>query len=249
VGINVYCSDNSDTMPPLKWRGLSGSTANIQYTYEMFRQNTPDLTPPDFTSDGGPYNLGVLYFTGALQDGKVFYCPSNPNNPITDNLYFDYYAVKGPWPCGVDPVVAASSNPGYVRSGYQYYPESTKLTAVATSDSVTGTQVVPVWPLSTTSPEPYKDWICVPPFKQSAIDQTKSMIADVMFQGLTKLTHKTGGGNPAGVNAAFGDAHVAWQSIKSQPNTFDALNWASIAANASSQSVNDFMYTVSTFKP
>ncbi len=119
VAIGMYCSDNSDYMPPLKWRD-----ANPQYPYEMFRYSPPNAIPPTYDSDGGPYNLGALWSSGVMSDGKVFYCPSNLKG---DNLTYDYYAAKAAWPFGVDPVVAAASNPGYVRSGYSYYRNPKRL--------------------------------------------------------------------------------------------------------------------------
>jgi prepilin-type N-terminal cleavage/methylation domain-containing protein len=58
LGINLYATDSSDYMPPLKWRGTS---ANLQYPYEMFRYSPVNVSPPTFDADGGPYNLGVIW--------------------------------------------------------------------------------------------------------------------------------------------------------------------------------------------
>src|SRR5690242_6032341 len=114
LGINLYASDNNDYMPPLKWRG----TGNLQYPYEMFRGTSPTT----FDSDGGPYNLGSIWSTQIIKDGKPYYCPSNAKG---DDLTYDFYTVKGAWPFGYDP--AKQSTPNLVRSGYMYYPQSTKL--------------------------------------------------------------------------------------------------------------------------
>ena len=162
-----------------------------------------------FDTDGGPYNLGTLWKEGLIKDGKPYYCPSNAKG---DNLTYDFYLAKGAWPFGYDP--ALQTTPNLVRAGYMYYPQSTSLGA-----QVVNGVTLPEWPDRSTSPEPLKSWICVPKFKQSKIDQKKSMIVDVMYKGLASISHCSGG-NAGGLNAAFGDGHVAWQSIKAQPDTF-----------------------------
>jgi len=242
LGIAMYCSDNSDTMPPLKFR----YNGNLQYPYEMFRYTPPNVTPPTFDPDGGPYNLGVLWSSSIITDGKIFYCPSNAKG---DDLNYDYYSVKQSWPFGVDPVVAAADNPGYVRSGYQYYPQSTKVNAVVTQGA--GAQIIPQWPhYDTPNNNPtLHNWICVPLFKQSAIDQKRSMIVDVMYKGLNSLSHKNGG-NPAGLNAAFGDGHVNWQGIRQEPDAFNSKVWTALEpAPDGVASVPDFTYAMSLFRP
>lgn len=237
VGVTMYSTDNSDLMPPLKWRD-----ANSQYPYEMFRYSPPNATPPVYDSDGGPYDLGVIWNSGMIKDGKVFYCPSDMKS---DNLTYNYYALKSSWPFGVDSVAAAGSNPGYVRSGYAYYPQSKNVGAV-TIATVNGShgQIVPVWPDYSTAPAPYKTWICVPLFKQSATDQNKCIMTDVMYNGLDKISHRNGGA-AGGINAAFGDAHVSWQGVRKQPDAFDSTVWSNIAAGDGPS----LRYALSLMKP
>jgi prepilin-type N-terminal cleavage/methylation domain-containing protein len=119
---SVYCLDNDDYMPPLKWRD-----GNPQYPYEMFRYTPVNSSPPVFDADGGPYNLGTLWHTKVVSDGKIYYCPSNAKG---DNLTYDFYAAKASWPLGGDPT---ASNPGYVRSGYSYYPQSKSTLKISTA--------------------------------------------------------------------------------------------------------------------
>ena len=113
VGIFIYTADNNDTMPPLHWR-----PQNTDYLYEMFRYAPQNVAPPTFTA--GPYNLGTLWNTRIIPDGKLFYCPSNAKG---DNFNYDTYAVKTAWPCGIDLALGAG-NPDWVRAGYSYYPQS-----------------------------------------------------------------------------------------------------------------------------
>lgn len=231
LSINLYCSDNNDIMPPLKWRD-----ANTQYPYELMRLTSGNSSTPTYDPAGGPYNLGVLWSTKIINDGKILYCPSNAKG---DNLTYDNYTAKNVWPFGADASAPANStNPGYVRSGYMYYPQSTALLAANTA---AGGKYLPIWPDYNTAGaiEPYKTWICVPPFKQSNIDQKKSMVVDVMYKGLAELSHKNG------LNAAFGDGHVEWQGVKTQSPAFDPAVWTAIAAGSGP----DVRYAMSMFQP
>jgi type II secretory pathway pseudopilin PulG len=232
----IYASDRNGYLPPLKWRGLS----NVQYPYEMFRYSPANIpvngTTSTYNADGGPYNLGSLWKNGVLVDGKIFYCPGNLGNFLT----YDYFSQKGPWPWGVDP--AGASNPGYVRSGYSYFPQSRATQNVNTM--ALGKKQVPFWPSYTTSPEPFKAWICVPPFKQTEIDQTKSMVVDVIYSSLESISHKSGN-TVLGLNAGFGDGHVAWQGVNQNKDGFDANAWVAIA----SASEADFRFVMSCWQP
>ena len=236
LSIAIYAGDNEDYMPSLKWKD-----SNPQYPYEMFRYTPVNVTPPTFDSDGGPYNLGVLWSSQILSDGKIFYCPSNMKG---NNLTYDWYNVKLLWPFGVDSAAAAAANdanPGYVRSGYSYYPQSKRTQNINTA---LGKKDVPYWPDVSASPEPNKTWNCVPPFKQTAIDQTKSMVVDVIYDSLDKISHKNGG-SPAGLNAVFGDGHVRWQGVKQNTGGFDPNVWAQIA----NKSGVDLRYAQSCWSP
>jgi len=244
LGLNIYASDNSDFMPPLKWR-FSG---NLQYPYEMFRYSPLNVSPPTYDADGGPYNLGVLWSGKIMDAGKVYYCPSNAKG---DNLNYDWYTAKTGWPLGTDAAAAAAAgdgNPGYVRSGYQYFPQS-MMTAPVNTKAVSATQIVPDWPHYDVAGNDalLKKWICVPLFKQSKIDQKKSMVVDVMYKGLEQLSHKNGS-KPAGVNAAFGDGHVNWQGVNKQPDTFYKPVWDEFSPGTQS-SADNFRYAMSTFQP
>jgi len=157
-----------------------------------------------FDSDDGPYNLGILWYSKIISDGKPYYCPSNAKN---DNLVYEFYTVLGAWPFGFDSASPLQTTANLVRAEYICYPQSTTLVTTATVGA--GSQDIPEWPAynSTGAVNPYKTWICAPQFKQSKIDQKKSMIVDVMNSGLDQLSHRNGGSS-AGVNAAFGDGHV-----------------------------------------
>jgi len=230
VGIALYTADHEDYMPPLKWRD-----GNPQYPYEMLRYSPVNVSPPTYDSDGGPYNLGSVWKSGVGTDGKMYYCPSNQKG---DNLSYDFYSSKASWPLGGDP---AASNAGYVRSGYSYYPQSRDTKRISTA---LGQRDVPFWADYTGSPQPLRSWICVPPFKQSAIDQNKSMVVDVIFKTLSQISHKDGS-SPSGLNAAFGDGHVAWQKYRRNLEGFDPNVWLAIESGSGA----DLRFAQSTWRP
>ena len=241
LGINLYSSDNDDFMPPLKWRD-----ANPQYPYELMRLTSGNSSTPTYDPAGGPYNLGVLWSTKIISNGKIFYCPSNAKG---DNTTYDNYTVKNAWPFGADASAPANTtNPGYVRSGYMYYPQSTTVAAAVTdaSSPMSSAQYIPIWPdyNSPGASDPNKTWICVPLFKQTKIDPKKSIIVDVMYKGLTGLSHQSGG-SPSGLDAAFGDGHVNWQGIRKQPDTFNAGVWTGIQKDKGV----DVRFAMSMFQP
>ncbi len=241
VGILTYASDNDDFMPPLKWRGSD----NVQYPYEMLRLAAVNNPSAGYDASGGPYNLGVLWSSGVISDGKVFYCPSQMQ---TANLTFEFYTgyKNLPWPYGSDPTDPKNTNPTYVRSGYSYYPQSKKLQSL--TDIGAGVKAnVPYWPDRSTSPEPLKSWICVPPFKQTAIDQNKSMVADDTHAGLQSIAHKLMG-NPVGLNAGFGDGHVNFQGVKQVADGFDINVWLQIAQDGPT-GCDNFRYATSCWRP
>jgi prepilin-type N-terminal cleavage/methylation domain-containing protein/prepilin-type processing-associated H-X9-DG protein len=233
IGMLAYCSDSGDFMPPLKW-----ADGNPQYAYQLFQYSPVNTTPPQFEADGGPYNLGSLWQAGILVDGKIFYCPSAL---VNKQLTYNYYAVKMSWPFGVDPTTG-DGNLDMVRAGYSYYPQSKQLANVSTA---VGKKSVPFWPDKSTSPEPNKSWNCVPPFKQSQIDQNRSMVVDAFWSNISNLSHRNGN-TPAGLNAAFGDGHVAWQGVRTVTDGFDPSEWAAIASGNDGV---DVRYVQSCWRP
>ena len=235
LGINMHTTDNQDIMPALKWRD-----GNPQYPYEMFRYSPVNSTanPPTYDSDGGPYNLGTLWAEGLAINGKIYYCPSL-NNPA-DNTCWEFYNQKAVWPFGGDPT---ASNPGYVRSGYSYYPQSKNATSITTA---IGPRSVPTWPDYSMAAAPNKSWICVPNFKLTDCDASKSMVVEVMFKGLAQISHRSGN-SPGGVDALFPDGHVTFQSVKAQPDAFDPNVWAAIAGGGASGGQN-WRYAISLMR-
>jgi prepilin-type N-terminal cleavage/methylation domain-containing protein len=241
IGANIYSSDNTDTMPPLCY-----TDSQLNYPYLLGRYQPANVYPPTWepaSSAGGPYNLGVLYDAKIITDGRPYYCPANPKQ---NNFAYDYYTVKAQWPVGVDTSDPNNANPDWIRAGYSYYPQSR--TTAQTSTSL-GQKTVPIWPAYSTGPDPWKSQKCVPLFKQSSIDQTKSMMVDLFYGSATTpvqntLSHRNGSG-PAGLNAAFGDSHVNWQNYKTVTDGFDP----NVLAGVSAANAGDWKYAMSCWRP
>jgi prepilin-type N-terminal cleavage/methylation domain-containing protein/prepilin-type processing-associated H-X9-DG protein len=207
VGIFVYASDNNDFMPQNSWKDC-GAGGNPWQTYEICRCPT---TPSTSISEG-TYGLGLLYFTKAIPNGRVFYCPSLKSG----TYYYDTYNGPGyPWPA--IPVGYLGGNP-YVRCAYDLYPQSKVLQPVT---SAYGTQNLPqlisqTKAISLTSPytsDPPEAAITLPvPMKTSEVDPQKSMSADVL-QTFASINHKASG-QPGGVNVLFGDTHARFVTVR-----------------------------------
>ena len=249
----MYGNDNADFYPTMKWR-----TANPQYCFEMFRYDA--ISPLAFSSDGGPYNLGVLWNAKLVVDGRVYYCPSfNPagdvvnttdattgggSGAVLDRVYARYSGndpAHTPWPLGAKPGVLDKNT---VRSGYSYMPCYQTLVTVSTG---LGNRVVGDMPNGgdyTLNPNATEQkWICIGGFRGTAVDPKKSMIVDTLPDtGLQDLAHKSPKNTPAGLNAGFGDGHVAWQPYNPNIDGFSSALWNDIVANKG-DSLRAIMYS------
>ena len=74
--------------------------------------------------------------------------------------------------------------------------------------------------------------------------QSKSMVVDVIYDTIDKISHKSAG-SPVGLNAVFGDGHVNWQGVKQVKDGFDQNVWTAIAGGSNP----DLMYAYSCWRP
>lgn len=213
IGIIMYTGDQGDRLPPVKFRDL-----NSWYPYEMTRMEGAAGSFSVWSR--GWENLGLLWDSKIIQNGKVFYCPSNKRLGDSNHTY-EYYTKGGQvWPFGMTP--APGDNP-YVRSGYSYFPQSRQLDTTPTVVPYGfGPQYLPKLPPVSSLGESILE-----PMKQAELDPRRSMVVDLVQSSTDSLTHRARG-NPAGLNACFGDGHVAWQGIKTNPKPFNNQLWSNI---------------------
>ena len=202
LGVAVYGTDNNDYLPQRSWP----SGQNPWQTYEACRVNGGSSV-----ISRGPYNLGILFYSKAVPNPKVFYCPSG--SKVSQNWGYDYYATPpNDWPS-----TPAGSGDDNVRTGYNYYPQVREL------------ELVQGYQLPKLAYGPYVDSVgnkLTEPvaLKSSQVDLTKSMSTDLLHS-LEVLPHKSGR-NSAGVNALFADAHVRFETTRANAQAFTSTLWA-----------------------
>ena len=203
VGITLYASENSDWLPQRSWP----SGQNPWQTYEACR-----VAVGTSTITRGPYNLGLLFFSKAVPNPEVFYCPSG--SKISPTWNYPYYSTPpNQWPS-----TPAGGSDDNVRTGYNYYPQVREL------ELVQGYQV-PVLAYA-----PFVDSVgnnlSEPvPLKSTQADPNKTISTDLLHS-LDALPHKNGAFS-AGVNALFGDVHVRFEAARANPQAFSTILWAS----------------------
>jgi prepilin-type N-terminal cleavage/methylation domain-containing protein/prepilin-type processing-associated H-X9-DG protein len=222
IGIIMYAGDHADQLPPVKFRD-----ANSWYPYEMTRFSSPGVVDPTT----GWENLGCLWESKVIAAAKTFYCPSNKKN---NGYSYEYYALKAPWPYGADLASAAND---YLRSGYSYFPQAKVLERVVVGFGV-GPQDLPKLP-----PTSSVGQSLLTPYKQSQIDPAKSMVVDLVQSSTDSLSHRSKG-DPAGLNACFGDGHVTWQGLRQNPKAFNNQLWSDIGNNGRS-----YRYVMNLWQP
>jgi len=202
LGMAVYGSDNDDLLPQRSWP----QGQNPWQTYEACRVNagSSQLTR-------GPYNLGILFFSKAVPDPKVFYCASG--SKVSQTWSYSYYTTDpNTWPS-----TPANSGDDNVRTGYNYYPQVKELELIQGSQLPVLAYGSYVDSVGNKLKEPVA-------LKSSQLDLTKSVSTDLLHS-LEALPHKSGR-NAAGVNALFGDAHVKFQTTRANAQAFTSTLWA-----------------------
>jgi len=229
IGMNAYAADNNDFFPQRSWP----QGQNPWQTYEACR-----VTPGTGIITRGPYNLGLLYFSKAVPNPKVFYCPSLERNG--DKAYAYYSAPPNTWPSTPPSGVLGSDGADdNCRTGYNYYPQPKETEKVVGYELPILTYKGIIF-VSPNSGDPAQSSLSSPaPLKASAVDPNKSVCVDKM-QTLDGLGHKNGRAS-AGVNVLFGDAHVRFVAVKgnsglNQP--FLPGLWASDPGNDGPPSTN-----------
>ena len=222
-GWAMYPGDHHDTLLPLHWPGVAalnrdtgvGSLASPWRTHEIARMDHGNvLATGNGTVSGettsGWWNLGVEWGEKDIQDPKVFYTPVGAG-VIGFNMTYGYYVNPPyPWP-SLCTQPNAGQNPGYIRIGYDYFPQKRLPGNLSASTA-------------TYAGSPY-GWLPKPALTVSSMDQKLSLFTDET-QGYNSFAFQKGN---IGLNAAFPDGHVRWESQRETPNAFvlaDSGNFA-----------------------
>jgi len=215
VGWVMYASDFNQLMP-CNWPGhcvddqvgpAAGGDSSPWRTHEIERVLggtstqaasdgiTTTCTPPQTTS--GWWNLGKEWQNKYIANAKVFYCPAGVVPLINQNMTYSYYDNPTANPPDLWPTtsLAITKSDNEIRVGYDYYPQSTSLELNGGGERAPS-----------------------PATTQGNVDVSKCIFTDQM-QGYDNVAHMANGFS--GVNALFGDAHVAWESAKANPTLFN----------------------------
>jgi prepilin-type processing-associated H-X9-DG protein len=241
----MYTGDNNSYEPLFKY----DAGGSIWYPNEMAR-----FTSADFNSglQMGWENLGLLFSSKLIPDGHLYYCPSNPKDTTSTYSYDFYVSVQHPiWPFGCfdNAALAGTSNPGYVRSGYTYFPQNVALDpaqAIPGLSSVGSVQLPTINDQLTTgnqglATDPVSKWNVVKAYREDALDTKKAIASDNLYNQ-SDIFHKKGN-YITGINVLFTDGHVSWQSASANAALFDPNGvWSALDANTMGQGQTDMRY-------
>ena len=207
IGMNLYASDAGDFVPQRSWDDpLTGG--NPWQTYEACRIQGPGSS----VITQGPYGFGLLFFSKAIPDPRVFYCPSVDPDNTTDG-YNVFSAAPLKWP-SVEPNYPNAN--AYVRCTYNFYPQPTQLQEVTSSYGEFNLPIVTSQSMTFVSPntsDPAQSAITeIAPLKLSNTDPKKSVCIDELST-IATLNHRNGG-QPGGVDVLYGDSHVLYTPVR-----------------------------------
>jgi prepilin-type N-terminal cleavage/methylation domain-containing protein/prepilin-type processing-associated H-X9-DG protein len=220
IAIIMYVGDNDDQLPPNRVNATLSDGNSVWYPNWM---GSWSLNPANPIWTEGPFNLGSIYVTKIVADGKVLYCPSGAKS---DGGYtYQFYAEVGPYPFGINQNAKPPPlNPNNVRSGYTYFPQ-----AKGPARDSKGNPL-PMADMTQTYTK-YNGAKCNM-VKTTNIDGNKAIVTDLVFSSsAASQPHRDNG--VGGVNALFPDGHVCFQSQRSVPAAFTGkyADWSTAFLN------------------
>ena len=223
IGWTMYNSDFNSLMF-CHWNMASCSTANPWRTYEVYR---------------------VVPGTGNVSVGNGGGCdPNGPEGPWNLGLLYANNQVPNPrvfyCPSGAKvgdshayeyystaapwPSTPVGTGDDKVRTGYNYYPQSKQLEPIGSGQI---------------GPKTAR--------KLEELDLNRSIAVDLV-QNIQAAPHKSKG--IAGLNAMFGDTHIAFQNARANPAAFDPNLWkTSDDADYIGNNPSNFRYVMSLWRP
>ena len=224
IGFNAYALDSSDTFPVCGWP----DGQNPWQTYSAAR-----VTPGTMNVTRGFMSLGLLWRHKQVPEAKVFYCPSLKRSGESRNFEF-YSTPPNTWPS-----TPATSGDEQVRTGYNFYPQQRDQIPLAG-------KLVPKLIFTDVTLE-FGGSFKMILMKSSQIDPNKSVSTDLV-QNIDAAPHRDK--SIAGLNALFGDGHVAYQTARANPEAFREDLWKTSAdADYIGNNPGNFRYVNSLWKP
>ena len=222
IALQIYVGDSSGKYPYLCWK----TGGSLWYPHQMARFAAANDSDPQ----QGWMGLGQLYATKLLSAPGIFYCGSTPLNPTDNNSFAYYQTATYNFPFGGFSLNPLPLNPGYVRSGYGYFPQNK---ALDTPSPITGVPSVGSVALPTINAQnnssehgdqkatdPISKWNVVQAYKENSVDPSKAIVTDNVFNGIGAIYHKKSN-TAAGINALFPDGHARWQQASQMPILFN----------------------------
>jgi prepilin-type N-terminal cleavage/methylation domain-containing protein len=214
VGWTLYNGDNN-AMLPCHWP--VPASANPWRTYEACRVNAGTNTLTIGTGGDGPTNQDGYWNLGLLWATHAVANPASFYCPFQKNnqeYTVEYYQNYGGWP-SLPPTATDNS----VRTGFNYYPQSKTIVPIGNGKLGPAT--------------------CR---KIDDLDPMKSLFTDVV-QNVNECPHMSGS-TILGLDAMFGDVHVAYQNAAVNQAAFDPRLWSAIG-----NSPPNFQYVMTLWKP
>ena len=183
VAMSVYAGDYDDGIPGSKYYPQNPPTGGGDSTYFLYEGSGVTGTGVNAMATP-PTNHGLLYTTGAMPNGKSFYCPSLTADMGLQFAYECYTTANGQWPAYSPQWQTTGTTVGpRIRSGYGYYPQTGKFIG---SDPTSGYIVAK---------------------KSTELSPSRPMLTDIIYEW-TQIPHRTGG-TPTAINVVWGDGHAS----------------------------------------
>ena len=209
-GLMVYTSSNRDKLPEALYNNTGSGGTHMSYMMMMIDRNS-SLKPIDRIQDY--YGMGKLIEKKIIPTPEVFYCPAAPTKRAggsggADSLAFTFKDYSDPYgfPWSPEDMI----NNMYVRSSYNYVPQSSKnfawvnISAVGTAYSAT--DAINDGGVVNGNKERF------PQIAKTTTELTGryAMLTEIIH-GLDFLMHKTGKSS-AGLNVMMGDCSVKFSN-------------------------------------
>ena len=223
ISISMYGGDNSDKIPPAQF--VDANSEPVDVAYNLYDGNPVGPTTVK--------NLGYLWETKTLVNGKVLYCLSGTTVKagtaayVVERTWEAYYdAATGKWP--------VSNGNDRVRAGYSYFPQSGNRTLSSRSAASKPAFTPPAFAT-----------------KNSELSARYAIASDLIYR-LDMITHRSGLKKGLALNALFGDMHV---TLQKDPAFFDQTTLWTDTKNGQTggggiESLPDnFRWLIMSFKP